>query len=64
MDGADVYGDEIDCPLHHYAYDASTGENRYRKQLFPRARADLVKSIRTFRTRKDQGWVWVLVDEV
>jgi vanillate O-demethylase monooxygenase subunit len=62
MDGANVYGDEIDCPHHHYTYDAYTGENRYPKRIFPRERARLVKPIRTFPTREDQGWVWVGVE--
>lgn len=30
-----VYGDEIDCPHHHYTYDAHTGGNRYPKRVFP-----------------------------
>jgi nitrite reductase/ring-hydroxylating ferredoxin subunit len=63
MDGANVYDDEIDCPHHHYTYDAHTGENRYPKRVFPRARANLVKSIRTYLTREEQGWVWVHIDE-
>ncbi|NMH97105.1 Rieske (2Fe-2S) protein [Pseudonocardia acidicola] len=63
MDGAAVYGDEIDCPHHHYTYDAHTGENRYPKRVFPRARAAAVQPIRVFPAREDAGWVWVgLVD--
>ncbi len=49
----------IDCPYHHYAYDARTGENRYPKRVFPRERADKVRSIRAFEARDDDGWVWV-----
>ena len=63
MDGGNIYGDEIVCPHHHYAYDAYTGENRYPKRVFPRARAKLVKSIHALPTREGQGWVWVGVDE-
>lgn len=59
MDGAAVYGDEIDCPHHHYTYDARTGENRYPKRVFPRERAARVQSIRSFEARDDDGWVWV-----
>jgi vanillate O-demethylase monooxygenase subunit len=63
MDGGNVYEDEIDCPHHHYTYDAHTGENRYPKRVFPRARAAQVESIRTVPTREEGGWVWVRVDE-
>ncbi len=52
MDGGNVYGDEIDCPHHHYTYDAHTGGNRYPKRVFPRARAEQVKPIRAFPTRQ------------
>lgn len=63
MDGGNVYGDEVDCPHHHYTYDAHSGENRYPKRVFPRARAELVEPIHAFPTREDEGWVWVRVDE-
>lgn len=59
MDGANVFGDEIDCPHHHYTYDAHTGENRYPKRVFPRWRAEQVRSIRAYATREEEGWVWV-----
>lgn len=62
MDGAAVYGDEIDCPHHHYTYDARTGENRYPKRVFPQSRAATVRSIRAFEARDDDGWVWVRRD--
>jgi nitrite reductase/ring-hydroxylating ferredoxin subunit len=64
MDGGNVYGDEIDCPHHHYTYDAHTGENHYPRRVFPRARAELVQPIRTFPVREDEGWVWVRVEEL
>ncbi|MHC8504289.1 hypothetical protein HF519_17915 [Pseudonocardia bannensis] len=38
MDGGGVYGDEVDCPHHHYTYDGRTGENRYPRRVFPRSR--------------------------
>jgi nitrite reductase/ring-hydroxylating ferredoxin subunit len=63
MDGGNVYGEEIDCPHHHYTYDAHTGENHYPRRVFPRARAELVQPIRTFPVREDAGWVWVRVEE-
>jgi 3-phenylpropionate/trans-cinnamate dioxygenase ferredoxin component len=62
MDGGNVYGDEIDCPHHHYTYDARTGENRYPKRVFPRALADQVKPIRTFPVCEEGGWIWVQID--
>jgi nitrite reductase/ring-hydroxylating ferredoxin subunit len=58
MDGGNIYFDEIDCPNHHYTYDARTGENRYPKRVFPKARADKVQPIRVFKTREEDGWVW------
>jgi nitrite reductase/ring-hydroxylating ferredoxin subunit len=63
MDGGNVYGDEIDCPHHHYTYDAHTGENHYPRRVFPRARAELVQPVRTFPVREDEGWVCVRVEE-
>src|SRR5216684_4015645 len=54
MDGGNVYGDEIDCPHHHYTYDAHSGGNRYPKRVFPRARAEQVKPIRAFLTREEE----------
>jgi nitrite reductase/ring-hydroxylating ferredoxin subunit len=64
MDGGNVYGDEIDCPHHHYTYDAHTGQNHYPRRVFPRARAELVQPIRTFPVREDEGWVWVCIAEL
>ncbi len=64
MDGGNVYGDEIDCPHHHYTYDAHTGENHYPRRVFPRARAELVQPIRAFPVREDEGWVWVRIAEL
>jgi nitrite reductase/ring-hydroxylating ferredoxin subunit len=59
MDGANIFADEIDCPHHHYTYDARTGENRYPKRVFPRSRAEQVRSINAFATKEEDGWVWV-----
>ncbi|MQA86517.1 MAG: Rieske 2Fe-2S domain-containing protein [Streptosporangiales bacterium] len=59
MDGGNVYGDEVDCPNHHYTYDARTGENGYPKRVFPARRAAAVKPITAYRTREADGWVWV-----
>jgi nitrite reductase/ring-hydroxylating ferredoxin subunit len=64
MDGGNLYGEEIDCPHHHYTYDAHTGENHYPRRVFPRARAELVQPIRAFPVREDEGWVWVRVEEL
>ncbi|MGH3518867.1 MAG: Rieske (2Fe-2S) protein [Haloechinothrix sp.] len=59
MDGGNLFGDEIDCPHHHYTYDAHTGENRYPKRVFPRARAEQVHDIQAYATKEEDGWVWV-----
>jgi nitrite reductase/ring-hydroxylating ferredoxin subunit len=61
MDGANILGDEIDCPHHHYTYDARTGQNRYPKRVFPRSIAECVRSIRVYRTKEEDGWVWVWI---
>jgi nitrite reductase/ring-hydroxylating ferredoxin subunit len=58
MDGGNVYRDEVDCPHHHYTYDARTGENRYPKRVFPRARAAAIKPIQVFESREQAGWIW------
>jgi nitrite reductase/ring-hydroxylating ferredoxin subunit len=59
MDGGHIYGDEIDCPHHHYTYDARTGENRYPKRVFPRERAARIQPIQVFETCEANGWVWL-----
>jgi nitrite reductase/ring-hydroxylating ferredoxin subunit len=59
MDGANLYGDEVDCPHHHYAYDARTGENRFPKRVFPASRAASVENICVYEVRDEDGWLWV-----
>ena len=48
--------DEIDCPHHHYRYDAHTGRN-----TFPGADYDV--AIDVYETREADGWVWVRLEE-
>lgn len=63
MDNGNVYGDEVDCPNHHYTYDARTGQNRYPKRVFPRVRAATVKPITAYEARESDGFVWVRTDD-
>jgi nitrite reductase/ring-hydroxylating ferredoxin subunit len=59
MDGGGICGDEIECPHHHYTYDARTGVNRFPRQVFPRLLAGQVGSLRTYPTLERDGWVWI-----
>ncbi len=59
MDGGAAYRDEIDCPNHHYTYDARTGENHFPKRVFPRERAEQVEPIVVYETREADGWLLV-----
>lgn len=59
MDGGSVYRDEIDCPNHHYTYDAHTGENRFPKRVFPKERAEQVEPIVVYETSEDDGWLLI-----
>lgn len=50
-----LWGDEIDCPRHHYLYNVRTGENRYPRTIYPpemrRRYAKQVRPMRTYRVR-------------
>jgi nitrite reductase/ring-hydroxylating ferredoxin subunit len=59
MEGGALYTDIVDCPEHHYTYDARTGENRYPKNIFPRHIAREIEGITVYPTREQDGWVWV-----
>jgi nitrite reductase/ring-hydroxylating ferredoxin subunit len=59
MDGGRICGDEIDCPHHHYTYDARTGENRFPREVFPRMLEGQVGTLRTYPTAERDGWVWI-----
>lgn len=59
MDGANVYGDEVDCPTTTTPTTRGPGENRYPKRVFPWARAGTVRPIVVYPTREESGWVWV-----
>jgi nitrite reductase/ring-hydroxylating ferredoxin subunit len=58
MDGGSLYL-EVVCPHHHDTNDPRTGENRYPKKVFPRARADTVEPIVVYDAREEEGWLWV-----
>jgi nitrite reductase/ring-hydroxylating ferredoxin subunit len=59
MDDGVLWGDEVDCPHHHYTYDPRTGENRYPSRVFPADKARAVKGIPVFDVREEDGWVFV-----
>jgi nitrite reductase/ring-hydroxylating ferredoxin subunit len=59
MDGGSICGDEIECPHHHYTYDARTGVNRFPRQVCPRILAGQVRDLRTYPTAERDGWVWI-----
>jgi nitrite reductase/ring-hydroxylating ferredoxin subunit len=59
MDDGILWSDLVDCPHHHYQYDAHTGENVFPRRVFPRARAAEVRGIPVFEVREEEGWLWV-----
>ena len=63
MDGGNAYGERSTARVTTTPTDAHTGDNHYPKRVFPRARGEQVKPIRTFPAREERGWVWVQVNQ-
>lgn len=54
-----IWNDAIDCPNHHYTFDARTGRNIFPANVFPRERAEQIKGIPIYPVREEDGWIWV-----
>jgi len=59
LDEGTLWDDVIDCPHHHYTYDARTGANVYPSNVFPAERAASIRGLPVYRVREEHGWVWV-----
>lgn len=59
MEGAILWNGVIECPWHHYQYDLETGENRVPKDIYPRALAERIEPIATFRVELRGSEIWV-----
>ncbi|MEW6353471.1 MAG: Rieske (2Fe-2S) protein [Pseudomonadota bacterium] len=59
LDDGVLWNDQIDCPHHHYTYDARSGANIYPANVFPRERAAAVRGIPVYAVREENGWVWI-----
>ncbi|MGH8985547.1 MAG: Rieske (2Fe-2S) protein [Acidimicrobiia bacterium] len=59
LDEGTLWDGEIDCPYHHYTFDARTGRNRFPARVDPAARARALQGIPVFEVREADGWVAV-----
>lgn len=59
MDEGSLWDDEIDCPYHHYTYDARTGRNLFPVDVFPADQKARVLGIPVFEVAEEDGWVLV-----
>lgn len=59
LDEAALWGDELDCPFHHYTYDLRTGANCYPARVFPAAKAAELRRLIVYEVAEHDGYVWV-----
>jgi 3-phenylpropionate/trans-cinnamate dioxygenase ferredoxin component len=67
LDGASLWGRNIDCPWHHFLFDVVTGENVYPRSVYPTDRPDLLRTVaplRTYATEVRDGDLFVSFDRV
>lgn len=59
-----LWGDAVDCPLHHYLFDLRTGRNLYPIPQYPAWKREEVGdfTLRTYPCREEEGWVLVALD--
>ncbi len=59
-----LWGAVIECPWHHYRYDARSGENLYPRNVYPddlpHLRRDL-RPLRRYEVRVEGGDIWVRI---
>lgn len=59
LDDGALWGDEVDCPHHHYTYDPHTGRNCFPRRVFPAVKAAEIEGLPTYDVREEGGWVYV-----
>jgi 3-phenylpropionate/trans-cinnamate dioxygenase ferredoxin component len=62
LEGAQMWGELLDCPWHHFQYDVRTGENHFPGNVYPHDVPRLheqVKPLRTYPVEMRGGEVWV-----
>lgn len=62
LDGATMWGPHIDCPYHHFQYDARTGANYFPQNVYPKDLPHLntqLGSLKTYPIEIRDGEVWV-----
>ncbi len=59
MDEGSLWEGEIDCPFHHYTYDARTGANCFPSNVFPAEQAEGVLGIAVYEVKEEDGWLLV-----
>jgi nitrite reductase/ring-hydroxylating ferredoxin subunit len=59
-----MWGDAVDCPLHHYLFDLRTGSNLYPVPVYPAWKREEVGDLglRIYPCREEEGWVLVSVE--
>jgi toluene monooxygenase system ferredoxin subunit len=59
LDDGSLWEGEVDCPFHHYTYDACTGANIFPANVFPAERAAQVLGIAVYEAKEEDGWILV-----
>lgn len=62
LEGAPLWGERVECPWHHFLYDARTGENIYPKNVYPPDLPELAAQVRPlprFGVEIRNGEIWV-----
>jgi nitrite reductase/ring-hydroxylating ferredoxin subunit len=65
LEGAVLWGNLVDCPWHHFQFDACTGENHFPRNVYPEDMPALdrqVRALETFAVDVRDGEVWVNLD--
>lgn len=61
----EIRGEAVDCPRHHYLFDARTGENLYPVPIYPRWKREEVGDLTmtVYRSGEEGGWIWVELED-
>ncbi len=59
LDEGTIWGNEIDCPHHHYTYDPLTGRNLFPSRMYPEFRVRCIRGIPVYKVKEEQGWIWI-----
>lgn len=60
-----MWGDALDCPLHHYLFDLRTGRNLYPYPIYPRWKQEQTGDLQLqlFSCREEGGWIRVSLEQ-